>query len=178
MTGAGQCIEGVRSMPAPVCSFQRQVKGIAMRAPAAARPWATGRPTIAATCPQTALPSVMAPKKTVTNIASPRPRTHSGNATCAETLRLDKTAIHDTPAITLADSADCSEQNTIEVRSTGDLAARNEREQRPIGAGEQEETHGAHQCCAQMRIAPRVTKPHAQRAAEALHGQMAASLLW
>jgi hypothetical protein len=43
--------------------------------------WVTGSPTIAATCPQTALPIVIAPKNTVTNIASPRPRTQSGNAT-------------------------------------------------------------------------------------------------
>ena len=52
-----------------------------------------------ATCPHSALPSVIAPKNVVTNIASPRPRAHSGSATCAETLRLASTAIQDTPAM-------------------------------------------------------------------------------
>ena len=66
---------------------------------------AAGTPTTPATCPQSALPSVMAPKKTVTKIASPRPRTQSGSATCAETLRLASTAIHETPASRLATSA-------------------------------------------------------------------------
>ena len=58
---------------------------------------------IAATWPQSTLPSVRAPKNTVTNIASPRARTQSGSATCAETLRLASTAIHETPASMLAD---------------------------------------------------------------------------
>ena len=52
------------------------------------------RPIIPATCPQTVLPKGRHPKKAVTNIASPRPRTQSGSATWAETLRLAKTAIH------------------------------------------------------------------------------------
>src|SRR5713226_1375974 len=103
--GAGQCIDGVWSMPAAVWSFHRHVRGIATRAPAAATKCATGRPNIPATCPQIALPREIAPKNAVTNIARPRPRTHSGSATWAETLRLDKTAIQDTPAMTLADRA-------------------------------------------------------------------------
>ena len=40
--------------------------------------------------PHTALPSVMRAEKTVTNSASPRPRTHSGSATCADTFRVDE----------------------------------------------------------------------------------------
>jgi hypothetical protein len=40
----------------------------------------------------------MAPKNTVTNIARPRPRTQSGSATCADTLKLASTHIHDRPA--------------------------------------------------------------------------------
>ena len=64
--GCGQCMEGVRSRPAPVCSFQRHVSGMAsdgagggdeMREPAARR--------YAATSPHTALPSVRQPKNTV-----------------------------------------------------------------------------------------------------------------
>ena len=45
---------------------------------------ATGRPRTAASSPQTALPSVRQPKNTVVYNASPRPRTQSGSATCAE----------------------------------------------------------------------------------------------
>jgi hypothetical protein len=33
---AGQCMDGVRSTPAPVCSFQRHVRGMARAAPRAA----------------------------------------------------------------------------------------------------------------------------------------------
>jgi len=100
--GAGHFIEGVRSRSAPVCSFHLQVSGIAINAPPAAMKWASGRPAIVATCPHIALPIVKPAERTVTNIESPRPRTHSGNATCAEILRLDSTVIHETPAIRLA----------------------------------------------------------------------------
>jgi hypothetical protein len=44
-------------------SFQRHVKGMAITAPAAARKCATGCPSMPATCPHTALPTVIAPKK-------------------------------------------------------------------------------------------------------------------
>jgi hypothetical protein len=64
-----------------VASFQRHVKGMATTAPAAARKCATGSPSMPATRPHTALPTVIAPKKTVKNIASPRARTQSGKAT-------------------------------------------------------------------------------------------------
>ena len=64
--GAGQCIDGVRSTPAPVCSFHRQVSANRRRtAPAAARKCAAGKPTSTATSPQPALPSVRQPKNTV-----------------------------------------------------------------------------------------------------------------
>ena len=52
-----------------VASFQRQVKGMATTAPAAARKCATGSPSMPATRPHTALPTVIAPKKTIKNIA-------------------------------------------------------------------------------------------------------------
>src|ERR1700731_1632742 len=103
--GCGQCIEGVKSTPAPVCSFQRQSSGRAMSAPAAAMKCATGRLVRAATLPQSALPNANPPNMTVLKIESPRPRTQPGNATWAETLRADSTAIHDMPATTLAASA-------------------------------------------------------------------------
>jgi hypothetical protein len=41
------------------------------------------------------LPAVILPKKTVTNIASPRPRTQSGSETWTETLTVARTAIHE-----------------------------------------------------------------------------------
>jgi hypothetical protein len=52
-----------------------------------------GHPLVLATCPQIALPSVMEPKNTVMYIARPRPRTQSGKATCADTLRVGTAAI-------------------------------------------------------------------------------------
>src|SRR5580692_12918653 len=105
VTGAGQCIDGEKSTSAPVCSFHRQVSGMARTAPAAAAARAAGSPAIAASSPHRALPMVRDPNMTVTYIASPRPRTHSGKATCAETLRLDTAAIHEAPAIRLAATA-------------------------------------------------------------------------
>src|SRR5580700_2689637 len=96
--GCGQCIEGVKSTPAPVCSFQRHNSGIANSAPAAARKCAVGKLVKAAASPQNALPNVKPPNIMVLNSASPRPRTHPGNATCAEMLTAASTAIHDTPA--------------------------------------------------------------------------------
>src|SRR5271169_2398899 len=66
-----------------VASFQRHVKGMATTAPAAARKCATGSPSMPATRPHTALPTVIAPKKTIKNIASPLARTQSGKATWA-----------------------------------------------------------------------------------------------
>src|SRR6266481_5160760 len=105
VTGAAQCIDGEKSTFAPVCNFHRQVSRIATIAPAAARNRAAGSPAIAATSPQIALPRVSAPNMTVTYIASPRPRTHSGNATWAETFRVDKATVHDAPATRLAATA-------------------------------------------------------------------------
>ena len=180
--GCGQCMEGVKSTPAPVCSFQRHSSGMAMSAPAAATKCAIGRLVKAATWPQIALPKVKPPNMTVVKIASPRPRTQPGKPTCAEMLTAESTAIHDTPAKKLAASATagcrasaniamaiavptvpasagmsapkrrCSErqregarhragadraqQQAIEARAAGDLVARHERQQRPIGAGE------------------------------------------
>ena len=95
-------MEGEKSTFAPVCSFQRHVRGIAIAAPAAARSSAAGKPATAASSPQIALPMVNAPNITVTYMARPRPRTHSGNATCAETLRQDTAAIQEMPAMKLA----------------------------------------------------------------------------
>src|SRR3984957_15359163 len=105
VTGAGQCMDGDRSTVAPVCNFQRQVSGIAIIAPAAARSRAPGKLITTASSPQIALPIVSAPNITVTYTAIPRPRTHSGNATWAETLRLDTAAIHAAPAMRLAATA-------------------------------------------------------------------------
>ena len=76
-----------------------------MSAPAAARKCAVGRLVKAATWPQSALPNVRPPNRTVLNSASPRPRTQPGNPTCAERLTAISTAIHDTPAMKLAASA-------------------------------------------------------------------------
>ena len=74
-------------------------------APAAARKCAIGNPTQTAISPHAALPSVKQPKNTVVYSASPRPRTQSGSATCAETLSVASAAIQDAPAMTLAASA-------------------------------------------------------------------------
>ena len=105
VTGSGHCIDGEKSTFAPVCSFQRQVSGIAIIAPAAASQRAAGNPPMDASSPQIALPMVSAPNITVTYTASPRARTQSGSATCADTLRLDTAAIHDAPAMRLAATA-------------------------------------------------------------------------
>ena len=51
------------------------------------------------------LPALIAPKKTVRKTESPRARTHSGSATCAETLRLESTAIQEAPASRLTAAA-------------------------------------------------------------------------
>src|ERR1700722_8899645 len=103
--GADQCMEGEKSTSAPVCSFQRQVSGIATTPPTAAISSAVETPTIVANSPHNTLPRLMVPKNTVTNTANPRPRTHSGSATWADTFRLDNEAIHAAPAIRLASSA-------------------------------------------------------------------------
>ena len=76
---------------------------MAATAPAAARKCAAGSPTQTATSPHTALPSVRQPKNTVVYKASPRPRTQSGSATCADTLSVASAAIHDAPAISARD---------------------------------------------------------------------------
>ena len=76
-----------------------------MLAPTAATTRATGNPATAAISPHSALPMVSAPNITVTYIARPRPRTHSGSATCAETLSDETAAIHDAPAMRLAATA-------------------------------------------------------------------------
>src|SRR5258708_28196510 len=100
--GVAQCNEGEKSTPAPVCNFQRHVSAIASNAPAAASSNAGDTPASVPTSPQTTLPRLMQPKNTVTNTANPRPRTQSGRASCAETLRTESDAIHDMPAIKLA----------------------------------------------------------------------------
>src|SRR6202451_2958749 len=105
VTGAGHCIDGEKSTSAPVCTFQREASGITIIPPAAASSSAAGTPIKDASPPQIALPMVSAPNITVTYIANPRPRTQSGNATCADTLRLDTAAIHDAPAMKLAATA-------------------------------------------------------------------------
>jgi len=74
-------------------SFQRKVSGTAATAPAAARTRAVGMPRCTAACPQIRLPALIAPKKTVTKTDSPRALTQSGSAVCAETFRLERTAI-------------------------------------------------------------------------------------
>ena len=53
-------------------------------------------------CPRSRCPAVIAPKKAVRKIASPRPRTHSGSATCADTNSVVIMTIHDAPARRLA----------------------------------------------------------------------------
>src|SRR4051794_25906199 len=98
MIGAGQCNEGVRSRPAPVCSFHRQVNGTDTSEHPAAMKCANGRPNKAASSPQNALPTVKVPKNTVTKIASPLARTQSGNAICADTFNVESAAIQDAPA--------------------------------------------------------------------------------
>src|SRR5271155_82546 len=100
--GVAHCMDGEKSTAAPVCSFQRQVNGIAINAPAAAAKRAGDTPASVATSPQKALPMLMEPNNTVTKTASPRPRTHSGRVSCAETFRLDTDAIQATPATKLA----------------------------------------------------------------------------
>jgi hypothetical protein len=60
--GARQRIDGAKFSAAPVCSFHRQVKGIAINAHAPAAAKAKRSPPKLATSPQTALPNVMAPK--------------------------------------------------------------------------------------------------------------------
>lgn len=58
-------VEGVRSASRP-CNFQRQVNGTASSAPPAAMKKVVGTLTNRATSPQSALPRVMTPKKTIT----------------------------------------------------------------------------------------------------------------
>ena len=217
VSGAGQCMDGVRSTPAPVCSFHRQVRGMAATAPAAARKCAVGSPTQTATSPQTALPSVRQPKNTVVYRASPRPRTQSGSATCADTLSVASAAIHDAPAISAGDErrrrlageavehhrhglaqraqrhqpigpelrlqpgqqkraadgagADDAEQHAVEPRTARDLLARDQRQQRPIGAGEQEKSGRPHHRRAQMRIMSGIAKAGRDGLAEPLRRQ-------
>src|SRR6516164_5804059 len=103
--GAGQCMEGDKSIAAPVCSFHGHVSAMAATAPALARKCALAKPTAAAVSPQAALPSVRQPKNTVVYSASPRARTQSGNATWADTLNVASATIHDAPAVALARSA-------------------------------------------------------------------------
>ena len=71
-------------------------------APAAAVKSAGETPARVATSPQSTLPRLMEPKNTVTKTASPRPRTHSGSESCADTFRLERETIQDTPAMKLA----------------------------------------------------------------------------
>jgi len=63
---------------------------------------ATGRPNQVPTWPQSALPALIEPNRTIANIASPRPRTQDGSATCADTFSVARTAIQESPASTLA----------------------------------------------------------------------------
>jgi len=92
-----------RSRPSVIPSIARSAESRPSQPRGPARNRAAGSPAIAATSPpQIALPRVSAPNMTVTYIASPRPRTHSGNATWAETFRVDKATVHDAPATRLA----------------------------------------------------------------------------
>jgi type IV secretory pathway TrbL component len=50
-------MEGARSTPASDRSFQCQVAAIPTTAPAAAMKWAAGKPSVEASCPQSALPA-------------------------------------------------------------------------------------------------------------------------
>ena len=68
---------------------------------------------------------------------------------------------------------DRAEQQAVELGTGRDLVARDERQQRPIGAGEQEESDGADQRRAQMRIVAGVAQSGAHGAAEPLGRQMA-----
>jgi len=85
-----------------------------------------------------ALPAAIAPMKTVTNIASPRPRTQSGNASCADTLRVATATVQAAPATTLAKSAIAGPRATAHLTIDAyQLAAGGEHErQRVLGDGE------------------------------------------
>src|SRR6516225_7640586 len=115
---ARQFIHAVRSSPAPVCSFQRQVKGMTATAAVAATKCVVSSPIRLASLPQITLPSASAPKKIVMYKARPRPRTHSGSATCAETLRLASTETHAAPAIKLASKPVSMSRASANSRST------------------------------------------------------------
>src|SRR5690606_16578171 len=78
---------------------------MASTAPAAAISSAAEIESHEATDPQTRLPAAIERKNTVRNTDSPRARTQSGSAVCAETLRLESTAIQDTPATSDAAAA-------------------------------------------------------------------------
>ena len=154
-------------------------------AAAAATKWAVARPAMPANCPQTALPTVVAPKTTVRNIASPRPRTQSGKRDLGRDVEngqdqrprgagdeagadrdegfMRKPEQHERdaggerrpgdeaigPELGLqpveregaADRADAerAEQDAVMFRPPGHLAARQQRQQRPIGGGEGKE---------------------------------------
>ena len=66
-----------------------------------------------------------------------------------------------------------AEQHAVGLRPGRDLVAGDERQQRPIGAGEQEEGERAHERRAQMHVVARMAQPSADRAGEALGRQMA-----
>src|SRR5215469_15063735 len=69
--------------------------------------------------------------------------------------------------------ADRGEQCSIECRSALQLAARHERQQRPVSAGEEEESNRAHERRAQLVVVARVAHARAYGTCQALAGQRA-----
>ena len=67
--------------------------------------------------------------------------------------------------------ADCCEQYPVETRTAMQLRAREQRQQRPVGAREQEKADRARQRRTQCAVVARITYPGADRAAETLGRQ-------
>jgi hypothetical protein len=114
VTGAGQCIDGVRSTPAPVCSFHRQVSGMAATAPAAARKCAAGSPTQRGN---------LAPDRAAERQAAEEHRRVQRKPAPAHPIRQRnlrrngerrQAAIHDAPATTLATAPSPARGETVE----------------------------------------------------------------
>ena len=73
---------------------------------------------------------------------------------------------------------DGTEQQAVEFRPAGNLAPRYERQQRPVGAGEQEEADRPNERGAQVRVVPRMARAREHGAHEALRGQAARACRW
>ena len=56
-------------------------------------------------------------------------------------------------------SADGPQEHAVKGRAGGDLIARHQRKERPVGAGEEEKPNGPHQCRAQRRAMPHMAQP-------------------